>query len=243
MEFGVLYRIMGWKKRVKIYLAIGLGLLFLLSFIRLYRVSDISMNYTLMDGDLVWVENLTIGVHVPSFFFYVDRHFWSREEGIHRGDILAFRHPLDRRLYLKRCVALPGDRVMERAKHFYLQIGGDGNRTRAFAERTRLPLVYLDGQWWLKDPYAGVYDVVHVASVTGPPELIDYPATTIPPHRYFMMGDFRDNSTDSRFFGPVPYDYIYYRVFEVWQKSRGLKELASIRHFDPLEDPMRTEKY
>jgi len=234
---------MGWKKRVKIYGLAGLGMLLLLSLIRPYRVSDISMNYTLTDGDLVWVENLTIGVHIPSFFFYVDRHIWEREEGIRRGDILVFRHPLDRRLYLKRCVALPGDRVMERDKHLYLQIGADSQRTLRYGRRTRLPLERIAGEWWLRDPYAAVYDVVHVASVTGPRELIDYPATTIPPHHYFMMGDFRDNSTDSRFFGPVPYRYIYYRVLAIWKTSRDLENLATIPQFKALDLPMRSEQY
>jgi signal peptidase I len=234
---------MGRKKRLKIYGGIALAALLLLSFVRPYRVSDISMNYSLMDGDLVWVENFTAGIHVPSFFFYIDRHLWSHEVGIRRGEILAFRHPLDRRLYLKRCVALPGDRIFQKNKNLYLQIASDSERTRAYGERLHLPLKKREGEWWLENPYARIYDVVHDVRVVAPPELIDYPATTIPPHRYFMMGDYRDNSTDSRFFGPVPYDYIYYRVFAVWQHSRSLEEMAKIRHFDRSEETMRREKY
>ncbi len=231
------------KKRIKFtLLLIGVALV-ILSFVRPYRVSDISMNYALMDGDLVWVENLTAGIHAPSFFFYVDRHLWKHESGVRRGEIYAFRHPLDRRLYLKRCVALPGDRIFEKNKNFYLQLGGDSQRTRAFAGEYHLPIVQNALGWWLVNPYMHYYPVVHSPTVVGPKELIDYPVTTIPPHHYFFMGDFRDNSTDSRFFGPVPYRYIYYRVFEIWKRSRGLRDLATVDHFDPKHEGIRQEKY
>gem|GEM_PF-6814254 len=59
-----------------------------------------------MDGDIVIVDNFSIGIHFPSYFFYMDRHLWANESKIKRGDILVFRHPLDNRLYIKRCVAI-----------------------------------------------------------------------------------------------------------------------------------------
>ncbi len=231
------------RRRLGIYASLFLSLGLLLSFVRPYRVSDISMNYSLMDGDIVWVENWSAGFHVPSFFFYVDRHLWSREEGMRRGAIYAFRHPLDRRLYLKRCVALPGDRLFQKDKDLYLQLGGDSDRTREFAEQSGAQAVRIRGEWWLKNPYERFYVVVHDSSVVGPKELIDYPLTTVPPHRYFFMGDYRDNSTDSRFFGPVPYEYIYYKVFSIWKRSRTMEELGSVSHFDELHPLVIRKKY
>jgi signal peptidase I len=140
-------------------------------------------------------------------------------------------------------VALPGDRIFQEKKDLYLQLRGDSLYTKRMADHWGVDCVWRDGGWWLKNPYARFYGVVHDPEVVGPEELIDYPVTTIPPHRYFMMGDYRDNSTDSRFFGPVPYDYIYYRVFAVWSLSRGLEELGTISHYDEEHPLVIRKKY
>ncbi len=198
-------------------------------FVRIYRVSDISMLYTLADGDLVLVENISAGIHVPSYFFYVDKHIYDREKGIRRGDLLAFRHPLEGRLYLKRCVALPGDRIFQKEKNLFLQIGADSNKSCLLAKKAGIETYRDEDGCWLKNPYSGYYKITHKKEVSGPVELIDYPKTLIPPHNYFFMGDFRDNSTDSRFFGPVDYDRIYYKVFMIIGRGRSLDDLLRVK--------------
>ncbi len=200
----------------------------LTSFVRLYKISDISMNYSLVDGDYVIVENLSAGIHVPSWFFYIDTHIYRHEGGIERGDLLAFRHPLERRLYIKRCVALPGDRLFLKEKNLYLQIESDSEKTCSYAKKLSLKTYFDEDGCWLKNPYEKFYAIAHSDEVTGPKELIEYPKSVIPPHRYFFMGDFRDNSTDSRFFGPVEYDMIYYKVWFAIKKERSMESLGSL---------------
>lgn len=219
------------KKLLKKLLLIVILLFVLLSFVRIYKVSEISMNYTLVEGDLVIVENFSAGVHIPSFFFYTKGHLFSNEKGIKRGDIMAFKHPLDNRLYLKRVTALPGDKIFQQEKNFYLQIGSDKNKTTTFAKKYGLKLANIDGEVWLKNPYTRIYGISHYNEVIGPTDLITYPKTIIPEHHYFFLGDFRDNSTDSRFFGPVPYENIYYKVWFVFKRSQTLTDLSSIKSF------------
>ncbi|BBG65302.1 signal peptidase I [Hydrogenimonas sp.] len=215
---------------MKTVLPVLLALLVATAFVRPYEITDISMNYTLVEGDYAVVENISAGIHVPSWGFFIDSHIYSRPEGIGRGDLLAFRHPMERRLYLKRCVALPKDRLFLGDKNLYLQIESDSKATCRYAKKYGIETFFDEDGCWLKNPYEKFYDITHIDGVRGPKELIDYPKTVIPEKSYFFMGDFRDNSTDSRFFGPVPYDMIYYRVWFVIKKSRSLESLGSIKN-------------
>jgi signal peptidase I len=219
------------KKVLKEILVLFLIILGISTLFRIYKISDISMNYTLVEGDFVVVDNFSIGIHFPSFpLFFWDKHIWSNEKNIKRGDILVFRYKLDPRLYIKRCVALPGDLIFQKEKNLFLQIQANSKKTLKFAKELNLKLVRIKNSWWIKNPYKKFYSVVHDERVIGPKELINIPIQKIPPHSYFFMGDFRDNSTDSRFFGPIEYDYIYYKVRFIFKKSRNINTLGKIRN-------------
>lgn len=212
------------------YLLILLSILWLF-FVRLYKVEDISMQYSLNDGDIVLVENLSAGVHIPSLFFYIDKHIFSHEAGIHRGDVMAFHYPLDSRLYLKRVVALPNDSVYQHNKDFYLQIESNSTKSYTYAKANHLEVVECFGEYWLKNPYQPFYAVAHLKEIAGAKEVIEYPKTRINEGEYFFMGDFRDNSTDSRFFGAIAYDNIYYKVWGVLHANRTLEQMGEMEIF------------
>jgi signal peptidase I len=111
-----------------------------------------------------------------------------RWEGISRGDIVVFRYPRDpRKSFIKRVIALPGDRVRISYGH-----------------------VYVNGKL-LQEDYV-------------PEEFLDtrsYPDTPIPEYSYFVLGDHRSMSNDSREFGPVPRSYIYGKaVFGYWPMEK-----------------------
>jgi signal peptidase I len=107
-----------------------------------------------------------------------------RWENISRGDIIVFRYPRDpRKSFIKRVIALPGDRVSIYYGH-----------------------VYVNGEP-VEEPYV-------------PGEFLDtksYPDSLVPANCYFVLGDHRSMSNDSREFGPVPRSYIYGKaVFGYW---------------------------
>ena len=172
------------------------------------------MNYGLIDGDVVLCKrNVT---------------------DIHRGDMIVVEQPDDdeSRLYVKRCAALPGDRFFEKDRHFYLQIDGDSEKTYQLGITKDLDLVSSDKEYFIKDPYLKYYSVVHNRNLSVPPPLSHYPLGRVMPGHYFILGDYRDNSADSRFFGAIPKTWIRSKVIFVFKKPRSWMELVNTREID-----------
>jgi len=164
-----------------------------------YVIPTSSMHNTLLTGDHLIVDKLA---YAPSDAF--SKHLLPYED-VQRGDIIVFLQPATLKEDLvKRCIGLPGDRI----KMFNKQ-------------------VYINGKL-LKEPY-----VIHQNDFLlyrdnfpeGQPEFVDDPKMAaranqmlrdnvvngelvVPPGNYFAMGDNRDNSLDSRYWGFVPRDYI-----------------------------------
>ena len=135
--------------------------------------------------------NLLIGDHLLVNKFVSAPTLWTGEktllpiDDIHRGDVIVFKHPkTPERDLIKRTIGLPGETIELRDKR-----------------------VYVDGKP-LEEPYtqyllpAGLNDLAEgdVRRNFGP--------LTVPAGHYFMMGDNRDNSEDSRYWGSLPRDHV-----------------------------------
>lgn len=178
--------------------------------IQAFRIPTGSMKDTLLIGDFLLVNKFVYGVRTPDRIPLVDiqiPHFRLpviREPK--RGDIIVFKYPRDPKLdYIKRCVALPGQTVEVRKGLLYIDGQPEGEIT---------PL-----------PHRKKYDkeegtIVHYFQVTlnnGKKYVIrhfdgweneNFGPITVEPGHYFMMGDNRDNSADSRSWGSLPRDNI-----------------------------------
>ncbi len=156
-----------------------------------------SMHPTLLEGDVVFVNKLAYDFRVP--FTFTRLAHWSDPA---RGDIVVCFEPNDGTRLVKRVAALPGDTVELRNDILYI----NGQR-----------LVYhpLDASAGhaLKAPekdlavFATEQLGAHlhtVMALPGRPALRDFGPVTVPPGDYLMLGDNRDNSRDSRYFGFMP---------------------------------------
>ncbi|MEZ5319983.1 MAG: signal peptidase I [Vicinamibacterales bacterium] len=106
---------------------------------------------------------------------------------IRRGDVIVFKYPKDpERDFIKRVIGLPGDRLELRRKQ-----------------------IYIDDQP-LDEPYVHFLQPLSPEGSVpvGDRRLEDYGPVTVPPGQYFMMGDNRDNSEDSRYWGFLPRSYV-----------------------------------
>ena len=186
-----------------------------------FTIPSASMEPTLLVGDYLFVSKFSYGFSRYSFPFspplFSGRIFAAEPK---RGDVVVFRLPRDVSVdYIKRIIGLPGDRIQVIDQVIYINGtpverepvadfvgerpcgGASGN-----ARRLRV------ARWSETLPNAASYDTLQCAMYDG------FPDTTgvyvVPPEHYFMMGDNRENSEDSRFedVGFVPFDNIIGRA-------------------------------
>lgn len=149
--------------------------------VQAYQIPSASMEDTLLVGDFLIGNKLAYGAHIP----YTDARLPGYQSP-QNGEIVIFRFPHDRdRAFIKRCMALPGQTVEIKDKVLYV----DGQRT-IDPERSK----YIDPRVLPRESTNGVRD--------------NYGPITVPPEHYFLVGDNRDNSDDSRFWGFVSRDLI-----------------------------------
>jgi signal peptidase I len=164
-----------------------------------------SMNPTILEGDRIFVNKLAYDLKVP----FTTRHLaqWSDPR---RGDIVVFFSPQDGKRLVKRVVGLPGDAIALENNH--LQINGEAVAyERVDQSKSGMP-IDADQFCVLED----LTDRKHPVLITPrQPAPRTFGPVTVPEGHYLMMGDNRDNSADSRYFGFVARDRIVGRATAV----------------------------
>ena len=163
-----------------------------------------SMKPTILEGDLVLVNKLAYDLKVP----FTTRHL-SQWGDPGRGEVAVFFSPKDGTRLVKRVIGLPGDTVELRAE--VLHVNGVAVRYTAADARPFLRDVAEDPHPVLAIEHLGASDH-YVMALPGRAALRSFGPYVVPANEYFMMGDSRDNSFDSRFFGPVARDRIIGRA-------------------------------
>lgn len=181
-----------------------------------FQIPSQSMEKTLLIGDYLLVDK----VH------YADGGVWNSllpYSSINRGDIIVFRYPVQpNQHFVKRVIGIPGDRVhLYRGKVF---VNGKAVDDSAFAihkseqfdsYRDNFPAgnyisPEVNSRWWMQ-----MHHVVRQGEIV------------VPPGEYFVMGDNRDESLDSRYWGFVPRENIIGRPFLIYWSVQRPETAAS----------------
>ncbi|MCP5205048.1 MAG: signal peptidase I [Pseudomonadales bacterium] len=178
-----------------------------------FQIPSSSMVPTLQVGDYILVNKYTYGIRLP-----VLRTKVLDLNEPQRGDVMVFFPPhMNDTYFIKRVVGLPGDTVTYRNKRLYV----NGK------EIVEEPLAVLpEGQARYQVGLETLGDATHLVQVDENRPARDFSVVVKPGH-YFMMGDNRDNSSDSRIWGQVPEKDIVGKAFAVWMHWDSLLSLPS----------------
>jgi signal peptidase I len=164
-----------------------------------------SMHPTLLEGDIVWVNKLAYDLRVPFTFARL-----AKWDDPHRGDIVVCFQPHDGTRLVKRIVGLPGDTLEMRGDVVF--VNGQPLAYEPMPETAGRALTSVEKQ---EEAFASEQLGTRRHTIEILPArraLRTFSALQIPAGQYFLMGDNRDNSADSRYFGFMPRAKIIGRV-------------------------------
>mgnify|MGYP006277954431 CR=1 FL=1 len=201
-----------WENFKQIAIAVLLAVVIKTSIVEAYKIPSQSMEDTLLVGDFLLANKFVYGAQLP----FVDWRLPAVDQP-EQGDIVIFIFPRDGvTKYIKRCVAVGGDTVEVRNKQLF--VNGDrfpDPEDAKFIERQVVP----------RGP-------------GGSDSRDNFGPYVVPPRHYFMMGDNRDNSYDSRYWGPVHESLVLGQAMVIhWSWDDEVAPSPEVEATDPLSVP------
>lgn len=210
------------KKEAKsLFFILLVVMIFRSVFFEPFRIPSGSMIPTLMIGDFILVNKFSYGFKVPFSDMFWDPIYLFGKSDPKRGDVVVFKYPQDQSInYIKRVVGLPGDTIEIRNKVVYIN---DVPIEGVDVTDSEIGHKFMDD----RDGKFKSYNLKLLEVQTGEHKHIiqqdsdnyykvDYDRRVVPAGHFFVMGDNRDFSYDSRFWGFVPHELIKGRALFVW---------------------------
>ncbi len=171
-----------------------------------FRIPSGSMEPTLLKGDFIFVQKFAYGLRLP----VTETKIWETGQP-QRGDVVVFRFPPDPGInYIKRIVGLPGDEV--RYERHRLTINGEEIPLRQAPDATRSDPRFIET---LGEREHDIY--------VWSPSFSQMDGTyVVPEGHFFVLGDNRDKSKDSRYIGTIPETHLVGEAVRIWMHIDGL---------------------
>ncbi len=220
-------------------LALALLLVFMIrsSVVEAFKIPSGSMIPTLLIGDHIFVNKFAYGLKVPfSDLFSVEPTYIVKRDPPKRGDIIVFVYPKDESYYyIKRVVGVPGDTIEIKNKTLFIN-GQEIKREPIPAAQAEKIFAQLDDDRYSQGNLELFYENLNGTHTM----MLDknnflgetFGPITVPPESLFVMGDNRDFSNDSRFWGFVPMNNVKGRAMVIWL-SLWFESLGSLPEFRP----------
>jgi signal peptidase I len=206
----------GWARAIQSLMVTIVIAVFVITFIvQAFQIPSESMENTLLIGDYLLVDKLRYGSGG-----ILDELLPYRQ--VHRGDIVVFHYPVNpSEHFVKRVIGVPGDRVRlvnrqvlingkPLPESYVRYVSSQRDPFRDDFPQTNVPVPGLEGRWWLQMR-----------------TLVEDGALIVPEGYYFVMGDNRDESLDSRYWGFVPRENIVGRPLVIYWSVRETGDIAT----------------
>jgi signal peptidase I len=183
-----------------------------------FKIPSGSMMPTLLVGDFILVNKFTYGLRVP-----ILNNTFIEVGHPQRGEVMVFHYPKDPSLdYIKRVVGLPGDKIEYRNKQIFVNGVAMAQQENGNYDYVGPGLNQISTRRLMENLGTHNHDILIDDS-----NPVRDMQVTVPQNSYFMMGDNRDNSNDSRFWGFVPEQNIVGRAFFIWMSFDHLGRIGT----------------
>ena len=192
----------------KSFFPVFLAVLIIRSFIiEPFRIPSGSMIPTLLIGDFIVVNKFTYGIRLP-----VVKTKILANNTPSRGDVVVFRFPLDPSIpFIKRVLGLPGDEILYKDKKLFIN-----GRAITYSEKETFLGKKSSRQYTGAEKMTETHSEGSHMILIRPDSVSAGGSFKVPEGQYFVLGDNRDNSRDSRFWGFVPEENLVGKAFMIW---------------------------